>query len=95
MKDTSEYTKIYQNGKRSLYVHKGDCQYSFLLEDGNSFSEVIVSKKEMDNAIDFPAADEISWVGRFALLFGNFDGFDLFQQFCDINGVETKTYLWG
>ena len=44
MKDTSEYTKIYKLGNKALYVHKGDCHYSFLLEEGNTYTEVIVSK---------------------------------------------------
>jgi hypothetical protein len=94
MKDTKEYTKIYQLGNKALYVHKGDCHYSFLLEEGNTYSEVIVSKHEMDDAFDFPAADELTWVGKFELLFGNYDGFDHFVQFCDEHGVETKTYVW-
>lgn len=94
MKDTNEYSQIYQLGKRTLYVHKDECHYSFLLEEGTEYSEVIVSKHAMDDAIDFPAADELTWVGRFKLLFGNYDGFDNFIKFCDDNGVETKTYLW-
>ena len=94
MKDTSEYTKIYKLGNKALYVHKGECHYSFLLEEGDTYSEVIVSKHEMDDAFDFPAADELTWVGKFELLFGNFDGFDYFVQFCDEHGVETKTYVW-
>ena len=94
MKDTNEYSKIYELGKKALYVHRDDCHYSFLLEDDKAYNEVIVSRNAMDDAMAFPNAEDITWTGRFRLLFGNYDGFDYFVKFCKDNYVATKTFVW-
>ena len=94
MKDIKEYSIIYQLGKRTLFAHKDECHYCILLEEGNTYTEVIVSRKAMDEAMNFPAADELTWTGQFRLLFGNYDGFDNLIKFCGDNSVETKTYIW-
>ena len=94
MKDENEYSVIYQLGKKSLRVHKDDRHYSVILEDDKGYSEVVVPSEAMDEAMRFPAADEITWAGQFRLLFGNYDGFDYFVKFCKDNYVATKTYFW-
>ncbi len=94
MKDTNEYSTIYQLGKRNLRVHKDECHYSVLLEEGETYTEVIVPREAMDEAMKFPAAEEITWVGQFKLLFGNYDGFEYFVKFCEDNYVSTKTFFW-
>ena len=94
MKDSKEYSTIYNLGYRTLSVHKDVCHYSVLFEDKDAYTEVIVSSNAMDEAMKFPASDELSWVGQFKLLFGNYDGFDYFIKFCEDNYVATKTYVW-
>lgn len=94
MRDLKEYSLIYQLRNRTILVRKSDCHYSVLLEEDDAYTEVIVSSEEMNEALDFPAAEEVTWVERFRLLFGNYNGFDYFITFCDDNDVSTRTYVW-
>jgi len=94
MKDSKEYSTLYHLGKKTLLVHKDECHYSVVLEEDDAYSEIIVSRKSVDEAMCFPAADELTWDGRFKLLFGNYDGFEYFIKFCDDNSIETMTFTW-
>lgn len=94
MKDTREYSTIYHLGYKTILVHKDGSHYSVLLEDKDAYTEVIVPSQALDDAMSFPAADETTWVGRFRMLFGNYDGFDHFIKFCKDNYLTTKTYVW-
>lgn len=92
--DLSDYTVIYKDADKQLFVNKTEFNYSIIMKEGEAYTEVLVSAEEIDNSMTFPKADKLSWKKQFALLFGNNKGFNRFIQYCDENGISTQTLIW-
>lgn len=98
MKDISQYTKIYDgSGHREMFLTE-DGSISFLevsySRDTESYTECIVSSESLTDALDNEALNGSTFTGKMAMLFGNYDGLQRFQQFCDEKGIDTMTLLW-
>lgn len=98
MKDISQYTKIYDgSGRREMFL-KEDGSISFLevsyTRDAESYTECIVPSGLLVDALDKEALNGSNFTGKMAMLFGNYDGLQRFQQLCDENGIDTMTLLW-
>lgn len=102
MKDENDYCEIYSCGPLHLYYLKSEGRVSFLerkinLKEGVKYwmyTEVIVPSEQLLEAIEIPSSYETGESSKMQLLFGNLEGMKHFTDFCDENGVETKTFIW-
>ena len=99
MIDDTQYLEIYSSGYKHLMYYKADGRYSFLERnfyspDKFEYTEVIVAADKLEEALDIPSSYETSEFSKMKMLFGNLEGLKHFQDFCDNEGIETKTLFW-
>ena len=98
MKETGEYTIIYDGcGHREMFL-KADGILSFVEEtcnaNGSTYLECMVRSEVIEAQLENPALSGGSFTGKMTMLFGNYDGLDRFHQFCDDRGIDTMTLTW-
>ena len=64
------------------------------IADKFEYTEVIVAANKLEEALDIPSSYETSEFSKMKMLFGNLEGLKHFQEFCDNEGIETKTLFW-
>ena len=98
MKETSAYTKIYDDCGRKVMFLSQDGLLSLVEEtyrkEADEYTECIVRDGVIRDELDNPALAESSFTGKMEMLFGNYDGLARFQQFCDDRGIDTMTLTW-
>lgn len=92
--DLRDYTVIYKDADRQILVNKSEFNYSLFANDGDAYTEILVSAEEIDNSMTFPEAEKMSWKKQFELLFGNKNGFDGLIKYCDENEISTQILNW-
>lgn len=58
MMDLRDYTVIYKDADRQILVNKSEFNYSLVANDGDAYTEILVSAEEIDNSMTFPEAEK-------------------------------------
>ena len=94
MRNFQEYNVFYGDASIRLGYLKIEGSYSIVKYDKDGYVEVIVDKDQLEGALHFPGANELTLAGKMEVLFGNMSGFENFIKFCDWEDIETRTFDW-
>ena len=94
MRNFQEYNIFYGDASIRLGYLKFEGVYSIVKSDKDGYVEVIVDKDQLEGALHFSGANELTLAGKMEVLFGNMSGFENFIKFCDREDIETRTFDW-